>query len=211
MHWHPVPWQKPGRQLLPASRSQHVQKDKRKQRLGKGQGRSEPRSKQEAPDIQRLVKATAKLALRLADANQVILQDCGFTLFISREEGSILPVMFGVSTEWRRIKEATPEQITRPLYSIMMECVLNPAGGPVGAPSEGGQRSTMDQCGESLVVQEVGTAEQNLGSDGQAAADYDTAAADPGGTYARRQSAGGPSEVSGVTAIDTGNGKPGDG
>ena len=99
-------------------------KDKRRRRPGKGQGRSEPRSRQEAPDIQKLVEATAKLALHLADANQVILQDCGFTLFISREEGSILPVMFGVSTEWRCIKEATPEQVTRPLYSIMLECVL---------------------------------------------------------------------------------------
>ena len=71
----------------------------------------------------KLVQATAKLALRLADANQVILQDCGFTLFISKEEGSVLPVMFGVSTEWRRIKEA-PEQVTRPLNSIALECVL---------------------------------------------------------------------------------------
>ena len=79
-------------------------KDKRKQKPPKGQGRSGQLSRQEAPDLQRLTEATAKLALRLADANQVVLQDCGFIWFVSREEGSILPVMFGVSTEWSRIK-----------------------------------------------------------------------------------------------------------
>ena len=99
-------------------------KDKRKQRLPRGQGRSGQLSRQEAPDIQRLTEATAKLALRLADANQSVLQDCGFIWFVSREEGSILPVMFGVSAEWRRIKETTPDKISRPLFSIMMECIL---------------------------------------------------------------------------------------
>ena len=32
--------------------------------------------------------------------------------------------MFGVSAEWRRIKETTPDKISQPLFSIMMECIL---------------------------------------------------------------------------------------
>ena len=98
--------------------------NKRKQKPPKGQGRSGQLSRQEVPDLQRLTEATAKLALRLADANQLVLQDCGFIWFVSREEGSILPVMFGVSAEWRRIPETTPDKIRRPLFSIMMECIL---------------------------------------------------------------------------------------
>ena len=99
-------------------------KDKRTHKPPKGQGRSGQPSRQDGPDIQKLTEATAKLALRLADANQLVMQDCGFTWFVSREEGSILPVMFGVSAEWRRIKETTPDKISRPLFSIMMECIL---------------------------------------------------------------------------------------
>ena len=49
---------------------------------------------------------------------------CGFTWFVSTEPGGVLPVMFGVSSEWRKIQEQSPQQLKRPLHVIMMECIM---------------------------------------------------------------------------------------
>ena len=82
--------------------------------------RDQPRDR----DLQQLVEATAKLTLKLADAQQVLLQDCGFTWFVSTEPGGILPTMFGVSAEWKKLKESSPHLIKSPLPMLMMNCIL---------------------------------------------------------------------------------------
>ena len=92
----------------------HRQQANRKPKDGQDQSR----------DLQKLVEATAKLTLKLADAQQVLLQDCGLTWFVSAEPGGILPTMFGVSSEWRKLQETSPHLITSPLPTLMMSCVL---------------------------------------------------------------------------------------
>ena len=105
------------------------QGDKRRDKRGprkprqRGQGRSDQRSQQDATDLQKLLEATAKLTLKLADASQMVLQDCGVIWFVSVEAGGFLSVMYGVSAECKHIKEATPAKLTRPLFSIMRECL----------------------------------------------------------------------------------------
>ena len=78
----------------------------------------------ERQEAQQLLEATAKLALRLADAHQILLQDCGFTWFVGTEQGRVLLIMFGVSAEWKRLKEQTPHLLKKPLHVLMMECIL---------------------------------------------------------------------------------------
>eukprot|EP00439_Symbiodinium_sp_Y106_P021033 s6166_g2.t1 len=65
-------------------------------------------------DINKLVEAAAKLTLKLADEHQLLLQDCGFTWFVSSEQGDVLPMMFGISSEWKKLREENPQQIKRP-------------------------------------------------------------------------------------------------
>ena len=74
---------------------------------GAGRDPQETRDQRRDRDLQQLVEATARLTLKLADAQQVLLQDCGFTWFVSTEPGGILPTMFGVSAEWKKLKESS--------------------------------------------------------------------------------------------------------
>ena len=87
----------------------------RRQQDGKAQGQGK---QQESDEMQQRLEATAKLSLRIAEAQQLLL-DCGFTWFVDTEPGSILPVMFNISKEWRRIQSTTPEQASKPLYITM--------------------------------------------------------------------------------------------
>ena len=127
----------------------------RRTKPGKGQGRSEQRSRQDTPDVQRLVEATAKLALRLSDANQMLLQGCGFLWFVSREGGSILPVMFGVSAEWKTHRGNNPREGDSAVE-------LHHDGIQQADQDENLQKaanSNVDQLREGLAVQEMGSAE----------------------------------------------------
>ena len=93
----------------------------RRQREGRTQGQGR---QVDQDQMQQLIEATADLSLRVAEAQQLVLLDCGFTWFVATEQGSILHVMFNISKEWRRLQENSPEQITKPLYITMMECIL---------------------------------------------------------------------------------------
>ena len=100
-------------------------KTEQQQRGRKHKGNFASKSNQNMDkDMQQLLNATAKLTLQLADAHQTILLDCGFTWFVSTEPGGVLPVMFGVSSEWRKIQEQNPQQLKYPLHVIMMECIM---------------------------------------------------------------------------------------
>ena len=91
---------------------------------GAGRDPQETKDQHRDRDLQQLVEATARLTLKLADAQQVLLQDCGFTWFVSTEPGGILPTMFGVSAEWKKLKESSPHLIKSPLPTLMMTCIL---------------------------------------------------------------------------------------
>ena len=65
-----------------------------------------------------------KLTLKLADEHQLLLQDCGFTWFVSSEQRGVLPMMFGISSEWKKLREENPQQIKRPLNVLMLECIV---------------------------------------------------------------------------------------
>ena len=100
-------------------------KTEQQQRGRKHKGNFASKSNQNMDkDMQQLLNATAKLTLQLADAHQTILLDCGFTWFVSTEPGGVLPVMFGVSSEGRKIQEQNPQQLKHPLHVIMMECIM---------------------------------------------------------------------------------------
>ncbi|OLP95953.1 hypothetical protein AK812_SmicGene21867 [Symbiodinium microadriaticum] len=91
---------------------------------GAGRDPQETKDQHRDRDLHQLVEATARLTLKLADAQQVLLQDCGFTWFVSTEPGGILPTMFGVSAEWKKLKESSPHLIKSPLPTLMMTCIL---------------------------------------------------------------------------------------
>ena len=91
---------------------------------GAGRDPQETKDQHRDRDLQQLVEATARLTLKLADAQQVLLQDCGFTWFVSTEPGGILPTMYGVSAEWKKLTESSPHLIKSPLPTLMMNCIL---------------------------------------------------------------------------------------
>lgn len=33
-------------------------------------------------------------------------------------------MMYGISSEWKKLKEETPQQITRSLHALMLECIV---------------------------------------------------------------------------------------
>ena len=100
-------------------------KTEQQQRGRKHKGNFASKSNQNMDkDMQQLLNAAAKLTLQLIDVRQTILLDCGFTWFVSTEPGGVLPVMFGVSSEWRKIQEQNPQQLKHPLHVIMMECIM---------------------------------------------------------------------------------------
>lgn len=101
------------------------QQGRRPPRRGKHQERNARQGQgNQDRDISKLVEAAAKLTLKLADEHQLLLQDCGFTWFVSTEQGGVLPMMYGISSEWKKLKEETPQQITRSLHALMLECIV---------------------------------------------------------------------------------------
>ena len=61
------------------------------------------------------------------------------------EQGGILPVMFGVSVEWKRIKEQTPHLLKKPLHVLMMECILQELAARV-------KRTVQDETARSMAI-----------------------------------------------------------
>ena len=111
-------------QESPDGANQRPQGRRRGHKHGAGRDPPETKDQHRDRDLQQLVEATAKLTLKLADAQQVLLQDCGFTWFVSTEPGGILPTMFGVSAEWKKLKESSPHLSKSPLPTLMMTCIL---------------------------------------------------------------------------------------
>lgn len=106
-------------------RTDEQQQGRRPPRRGKPQERNTRQGQgNQDRDISKLVEATAKLTLRLADEHQLLLQDCGFTWVVSTVQGGVLPMMFGISSEWKKLRDENPQQITRPLHVLMLECIL---------------------------------------------------------------------------------------
>ncbi|CAE6960767.1 pol, partial [Symbiodinium sp. CCMP2592] len=106
----------------PRTEEQQGRRPPRKSKHQERNGRPEQGSQER--DITKLVEAAAKLTLKLADEHQLLLQDCGFTWFVSTEQGGVLPMMFGISSEWKKLKETNPQRITQPLNVLMLECIV---------------------------------------------------------------------------------------
>ena len=60
------------------------------------------------------MEAAVKLTLKLADEHQLLLQDCGSTWFVRSEQGGVLSMMFGISSEWKKLREENPYRSSDP-------------------------------------------------------------------------------------------------
>ena len=205
--------------LLPAASSQQMQDPTNKRfkmedgQRGKGKRRGRERSAtgSERKEAQQLLEATAKLALRLADARQILLQDCGFTWFVGTGQGGVLPIVFGVSAEWKRLKEQTPHLLKKPLRVLMMECILNELtttqeGDPGRDSQKHGDPGGLDDRSGPVEVQGLGPSQEGLGADRRCAAEHAGPGQHPESYECRPSGARSSSQIPSIAAYESGHG-----
>ena len=155
-------------------------KDKRKQKTPKGQGRSGQLSRQEAPDIERL-KGTAKLALRLGDANK-------------RRQRTASHVRSQCRMETNQGDNSGQDQSA----PFLNHDGVHPQGaggqGAAGQPgrecAEGGEGGLVGQRGGSVAAQVMGPSGQVPGDNGASSTYHHCLASHTGGTAAGCQDDG---------------------
>ena len=89
---------------------------------------SEQALRREIKELKNIVKAMGRLTLRLEDRIAVDMLDKEFFLFLqtdaSGNEWSVTQKLYTVATEWNRLREKSPQEITQPLRCVLLHAFL---------------------------------------------------------------------------------------
>ena len=93
------------------------------------QAGGKPRSKdEEIAALRELVKALARLALRMEDSLAITMLDSEFVIFlqtsVTENPWSITDSLFKVASSWKSQKDSQPETLTQPLRSILFHAMV---------------------------------------------------------------------------------------
>ncbi|CAE7939280.1 unnamed protein product [Symbiodinium necroappetens] len=84
--------------------------------------------RKEIKELKNIIRAMGRLTLRIEDRAAVDMLDKEFFLFLQTEasgnEWSVTKRLWTVATEWNRLRETSPEEITQPLRCVLLHAFL---------------------------------------------------------------------------------------